>query len=372
NAGSDNDADSGADSSGGQQQPLRVVQATTTCPTSAQAPTQCSVIANQPSGCVWTPFLSSPWSWTPASSYDSSTNNVIASEAGTYQGDFEHSCTLSETGEQVSVTASCRVEVTGEPSVEDITDLFFVTGQANAAGIETAYSAELDAGDNRVFAYTDNGWQVADLRQNWESSLPGNFSNEDSSRQPYNHVGFQLTRAIAEDANRVVGLVVLTAPGEGISHWDYNSSFFVDMRNKATAALNELPHKSEFDAMIWMQGETDWLFEGTADPGATGFSDTDSDAFRNYYPTKLFQLISNFRSEFWFRFDGRFICAETKKAALNPHLMALNADNDPYTGCATASDLATRSSDPFGNHFSGVALRTIGERMADIYLSMDN
>jgi hypothetical protein len=352
------------------EQAARAVVASTNCPETAKAPVQLSVVASAPAGCQWTPFESSPWSWN--SSYDSEANIVNASEAGTYQGSFEHTCIEASTGETVTVTASCSVDVKPALGPEDITDLFFITGQSNAAGLQTAFDASVDVPDNRVFAFTDNGWQVAALQQNWELSIPGNFSAQDSSRSPYNHVGFQLSKSIAEKSNRVVGLVVLTAPGEGISHWDFNSEFFVEIREKATAALNELPHKSQFDAMLWMQGETDWLFEGTADPGATGFADQSSEAFKNYYPTKLFQLISNLRGESWFRFDGRFVCTETKKAALNPHLMALNWDDDPYSGCAAASDLPTRSSDPFGNHFSAGSLRTLGQRIADVYLAMEN
>ncbi len=254
--------------------------------------------------------------------------------------------------------------------LDQITDLIFVTGQSNAAGLQTAYDAELDAVDQKVFAFTDEGWQVADLHQFWDEGIPGNFSQQLTDRDPYNNVLFQVGKSISAKTDRVVGLVLLTAPGEGISHWDYNSEFFTRMRNHALAALNSLPNKSTFDSVIWLQGETDWLFEGTADTGATGFSAIDSDFYRNYYPNKLVQLVSNFRSEGWFGPDGRFICAETKKAGLNPHLMALNFDADSKTGCAAAADLPIRDTDPYGNHFSAEGLRTLGSRIADIYLSM--
>ena len=123
--------------------------------------------------------------------------------------------------------------------------------------------------------------------------------------------------------------------------------------------------------MIWMQGETDWLAEGSADGGATGFVSTDSDFYRNYYPNKLRQLISNLRSEVWFGHSAQFICGETKRAQLNPHLMALNDDGDNRTSCAAASDLPTRASDEFNIHFSSEGLRTLGSRMAELYLSTD-
>lgn len=356
--------------SGDENPDQSVIRTTTDCPLSATAPAQLTVTVSEPAGCAWAAFESSPWTWSPAASYDVFTNTLTVSGAGTYTGEFEHTCVHQDSGETLMVRASCSVSVEAAPGPQDITDLFFVTGQTNASGVETRYDPTIDLADNRIFAFTDSGWQVADLHQNWERSIPGNYSGEDITRSPYNHIGFQLTREIAEQSDRVVGLVVLTAPGEGISHWDYNSEFFIEMRVKATAALNELPHKSQFDAMIWMQGETDWLFEGTADPGATGFS-AGSDDYRNYYPNKLFQLISNFRSENWFRFDGRFICAETKKAPLNPHLMALNTDDDPYSGCAEASDLPTRVTDPYGNHFSADSFRLLGRRLANVYLSMD-
>jgi hypothetical protein len=352
-------------------QPQAAIVATTNCPSGLKAPVQFSVYANEPAGCTWDTFTSPGWSWTPGSAYQLSDNSVVASQGGTYTGEFTHTCTDNATGQQRNVTASCVVDVEDAPGLEDITDLFFVTGQSNAAGLETAYDPALDAPDSRVFAFTDLGWQVADLHQYWEHSIPGNFSAGDDTRSPYNSIAFQVSRAVAQKSDRVVGLVVLTAPGEGISHWDFNSEFSVQIREKATAALNALPNKNAFDAMIWMQGETDWLLEGTADPGATGFADTTGDEYKNYYPTKLFQLVSNLRGESWFKFDGRFICAETKKAGLNPHLMALNSDADPYTGCAAAADLPTRAGDAFGNHFSAPGLRTLGERLADVYLSMD-
>jgi len=279
------------------------------------------------------------------------------------------------TVEEVPVVVDALAPVTvdePEPVVEgirasDITDLIVLTGQTNAAALETGFDAVLDASDERVFAFVENeGWQVADLRQAWDANLPGNFA--DSDRDPYNNLAFQLGKALAEEPDRVVGIILLAAPGEGISHWDFNSEFYKKMRARVTTALADLPQKETIDAMIWAQGETDWLFEGTADAGATGFGSTESEFYRDYYPTKLSQLISNLRSEFWFASQAQFICTETKKAALNPHLMALNTDGDNLTGCAQASDLETRPGDVFGNQFSAASLRTLGGRLADIYL----
>lgn len=345
---------------------------TSNCPIEPlRAPATFSVFAAEPAGCTWTPFDTGPfWIWGSNTNRDLSNNTVTDVVGGVHQGDFKHSCIDVASGREIIVTAHCEVTVDAAPGIEAITDLFFLTGQSNAASLQTAYDATLDAVDHRVFAYTDTGWQLADLHQFWEQDIPGNYSIQYPERSPYNSIVFQVAKSIAAKSDRLVGLVVLTAPGEGISHWDYNSDFFIQMREKATAALNALPNKSSFDGMLWLQGETDWLLEGSADPGATGFSDKNSDFYRNYYPNKLFQLISNLRSENWFGFDGKFICAETKKAELNAHLMALNSDNDNHSGCALASDLGTRRSDPYGSHFSAESLRVLGGRIADIYLGM--
>ena len=254
--------------------------------------------------------------------------------------------------------------------LDTITDLLFLTGQSNAASLVTRYDAELDAPDQRVFAYTETGWQVADLHQFWDEGIPGNFSADDPQRNPYNNIIFQVGKALAKTANRTVGIVMLTAPGEGISHWDYNGPFYARIQERAIAALNEVPHKASFDAVVWMQGETDWLLHGTADPDIPDFESYQSDAYLHYYPRKLRGLIEAMRSDPWFGSNARFICTETVKAKLNPHLMALNNDDDALTGCAVASDLAARANDPNGNHFSAESLRVLGQRIADIYLAL--
>ena len=283
---------------------------------------------------------------------------------------------------EVSASEVSASEVTGQVQTEQrydgiegagldtITDLLFLTGQSNAASLVTRYDAELDAPDQRVFAYTETGWQVADLHQFWDEGIPGNFSADDPQRNPYNNIIFQVGKALAKTANRTVGIVMLTAPGEGISHWDYNGPFYARIQERAIAALNEVPHKASFDAVVWMQGETDWLLHGTADPDIPDFESYQSDAYLHYYPRKLRGLIEAMRSDPWFGSNARFICTETVKAKLNPHLMALNNDDDALTGCAVASDLAARANDPNGNHFSAESLRVLGQRIADIYLAL--
>jgi len=284
--------------------------------------------------------------------------------------------------EEAPASEEATLEVTPAPATEteevaprvvqpsDITDIIVLTGQSNAAGEQTDYDPALDFGDESLFAFDEDGqWQVADLHQYWDKNLPSNFASAAEGREPYNNLVFQIGKSLTEQTDRVVGIILVTAPGAGISHWDFNSEFYTKIRSKVESALATLPQKDSIDAMIWMQGETDWLAEGTADPGATGFASTDSEFYRNYYPNKLNQLISNLRSEFWYGATAQFICGETKKADLNQHLMALNNDGDDLTSCAQGSDLPSRDSDPFGNHYSADSLRTLGDRIAALYLS---
>ena len=210
------------------------------------------------------------------------------------------------------------------------------------------------------------------MYQFWDVNLPSNYASATDGREPFNNLVFQIGKSLTAKSDRVVGIILVAAPGAGIRNWDYNSAFYRKIRNKVTLALAALPQKETVDAMIWMQGETDWLAEGTADPNATGFASTDSDFYRNYYPNKLNQLVANLRSEWWYGREAQFICGETKKTDLNHHLMALNDDGDERTSCAQASDLTTRESDPFGNHFSANSLRTLGGRIAELYLSGAN
>ncbi len=277
---------------------------------------------------------------------------------------------VTQVTQPIAVTPEPQAMPVASVQPEDITDIIVLTGQANAAAVQTDYDAALDTGNERLFAFNEDGqWRVADLNQHWDVNLPGNFSSPAEGREPYNNLAFQLGKSLSEQTDRVVGIIMITASGEGISHWDFNSTFYQQMRAKVNAALALLPQKTSVDAMIWMQGETDWLAEGTADPGATGFTSTDSDFYRNYYPNKLNQLIANLRSEAWYGFNAQFICGETKKTDLNPHLNSLNSDGDNLTACAAASDLPTRASDPFGNHYSADGLRTLGGRFAQLYLS---
>jgi len=244
-----------------------------------------------------------------------------------------------------------------------ITDLILVTGQSNALGENTDFDPALDSPIDRVYAWTeDNGWQRASLRQVWDRNWsPRTHPDSD----PHNNFGFHFAKTVATQAqDRVVGFVLVTAPGEGISHWDYNTYFYNEVSRKALEALNALPHKQVFDGILWHQGETDWLLNGSSDPDLNGVVVGD-----NYYSDKLSALIANFRTENWFARNGLFICGETAQAPVNARLMALNTDPDPATACVTGDGLPTFDQ-PDYVHFTAEALRELGGNYAEKYLEL--
>ena len=157
-------------------------------------------------------------------------------------------------------------------SVSDITDLILITGQSNVRGSQTQSNATDDSVDLCVFAYTDSDdWEVADLHQAWDVDgwHPGNGSLTDANREPYNNFAFHFAKTVVEnDPSRVVGIVVASAPGERIQHWDANSPFSQTVESKVLAALSAQGVKSKIDGIIWHQGETDWQFNGTSDVDA--------------------------------------------------------------------------------------------------------
>lgn len=260
-------------------------------------------------------------------------------------------------------------------SVADINHVVVVTGQSNVEASGTAYDPFLDQPDPRVFAFTDEGWRVADLHQVWdENAHPGNHALTDPTKSPNNNFVFHYGKSMAQvDADAVVGFIVLAAPGEGIAHWDYESGFYWKMRNKINGALAQLPNKERIDVMLWHQGESDAQYEGTSDPDATGFTDENSYEFINYYSIKLRNVIANFRSETWGRSNLPFICGETRVGfRVNRRLNELNEDDDPNTYCVHSTDLPFLASDPSGAHFSAAGLRELGRRYMQAYLDMVN
>lgn len=227
-----------------------------------------------------------------------------------------------------------------------ITEVVLVTGQSNALGADTSYDASLDVPHPRAFAFTDEGWRVADLNQVWDL---GWQPRNDPDTDPSNNFGFHFARKVAaRRPDRVIGFILITAPGEGISHWDYKSDFYLKVRDKVIRALNELPNKATIDGILWHQGENDW-------------------ADNDYYTSKLNDLIRNFRGESWFGSERPFICGETVEAPVNNRLMALNSDGDNWTGCVSSEGVPTFLD---GLHFSANGLRIIGTRYATRYLQM--
>lgn len=249
--------------------------------------------------------------------------------------------------------------------VSDITDLILVTGQSNTLGAGTAVDASLDAPDPRVFAFTRDGWQVAELHQVWDrNAYPGPGTRDAHPSLIYNNFALHFGKRLAElDPDRVVGFVLVSEPGEGIENWNPGSNGMNRVQQKVVEAINQLPHKSALDGVLWHQGETDWLFEGTSDP------DVAQPAPVDYYPTKLAQLIANLRAENWYTASEPFICGETIAAdGVNMHLNALNTDSDGSTACVQGFGLpATTVS---GSHFDAPSLRIMGTRYADAYFNL--
>ncbi len=272
-------------------------------------------------------------------------------------------------------TTAPKIEVAKAPvyTVDSITDVVLVTGQSNVLGADTGYDSQLDQPDAKVFAYTDIGWQVADLHQVWDRFLhPGNHSTSVPGREPTNSFAFHFGKSLVRtDVTRVVAFIVVPAPGQGISHWDAGSEQYRRIQDKVTQALDDIPHKDSVDAVLWHQGENDFLYEGTADADPTGFVSTDSFEYKNYYQIKLNQLIKNFRGESWASQQTAFICGETRRGVgVNRRLNALNTDNDPLTACVPATDLPKRADDQVGSHFSAEGLRALGQRYADKYFEI--
>ena len=246
--------------------------------------------------------------------------------------------------------------------VSSITDVVLITGQSNTLGSETTFDPVLDQPVDNFYAYTDNGWAPASLRQVWDlGSHPAKGLGDD----PHNNFGFHFGKTIAaQRSDRVVGIILLSAPGEGISHWDADGFFFNKIRNKAILALNDLPHKIAVDGILWHQGETDWSKDGSNDPDLEDFPPND------YYSGKLWHLINNFRMESWFDADRPFICGETARSPINSRLNALNRDSDNLTACVPGEGLSTYDEERV--HFDAAGLRQLGANYAEVYLQMTN
>jgi hypothetical protein len=300
---------------------------------------------------------------TPENS-DADTDNASVGESETEETEEAEETDASEGTESDGGNAdSSEVDSTAENTYlpADITDLILITGQSNTMGSNAAVDEILDASNPRVFAYTSEGWDVASLYQKWDNGAhPGNGFADDwfSSHNNFAlHFGKQLA---ALDPSAVVGFILVSEPGEGIEHWSAGKTGMSRVQEKTLAAINELPHKSGIDGVLWHQGETDWQLEGTSDP------DVQQPAAIDYYPVQLNMLIQNLRLEPWLDATQPFICGETINAdGVNTHLMALNSDDDAATACVEGAGLPSITES--GNHLNAEALRTIGARYAQKY-----
>ena len=293
---------------------------------------------------------------TPASTSDSdndsSEDTAAAEPAIAASGSSEPEREPATTGEQASPDqtqqeAETEVRQRNVPATPaDITDLILVTGQSNALGAQSAFDATLDSPHEQVFAFTDQGWQKADLHQVWDL---GNFPRGNPGEEPNNNLSLHMAKEIARrHGDRVVGFVLVTAPGQSITHWSPAGGFFQQLDRKVLQAINQLPHKNQLDGILWHQGEND---EG----------DTD-------YHRKLDSLIENFRVQSWFSSDRPFICGETAVfEVVNRQLSALNSNGDRWSGCVGSENLQTHLD---GFHFNAEGLRELGRRYAVKYLEI--
>ncbi len=257
------------------------------------------------------------------------------------------SCKVAATAGGNSTAAASQSQSKNQFVSSSITDLVLLTGQSNALGANTGFNAALDTAHDRVFAFTDKGWVRADLHQIWDRGWhPRNHPDTDPSNNLLLHFGKRLA---ALDAERVVGFILVSAPGAPISNWDYNGAFYKTVRRRVLDAINQLPHKYQLDGILWHQGETDAV---------------DSPV----YGAKLNALIGNLRSESWFSAAKPFICGEiAKRGGVNNQLNKLNSNGDSSTACVSAAGVATKID---GAHFTAAGLREIGRRYGDKFYQM--
>ena len=286
----------------------------------------------------------------------------------------------------------------GPYSANQITDLVLATGQSNLIGPDTEVAAIVDRFGQvlqfrnpdlphpRVFAWTvdpnrnnaGQGWKVARLTQSWHDSNPG------IGGTAHNNFAFHFAKQVARRASgcRVIGIVMVSEGGKGIAHWDEGASGWNQIERHLGEAMSAIS-KNSIDGMLWHQGESDWIVDGTCYPGDFCRND-----LPDYYPQKLYSqiadpqinnpygntaLIDRLQRLDWFGNNKPFIAAETLQAPVNVHLNKLNSDDNPWTACVRgdlASGLEPNILDPFNNHYSAEGLRQLGRRYAREYMSM--
>lgn len=227
-----------------------------------------------------------------------------------------------------------------------ITDVVLITGQSNALGSNTSVNRELDSPSTNVFAWTSNGWQVADLRQIWD--LGWHPRTTPDGKHPHNNFGLHFGKQIGFDSDKVVGFILVSAPGKSISSWDADKPLFSKIKSQVDSSLANLPHINTVSAILWHQGENDW-FGGPE------------------YQTRLTDLIGNFRQQPWLDQSALFIAGETAMAPVNADLEQLNADGDYRTACISSAGLTVQDDHV---HFDAQGLRELGHRYAHKYLEL--
>lgn len=282
----------------------------------------------------------------------------------------------------------------------DITDVILATGQSNLIGPDTAVAASIDRFGKvtefyppdkphpQVFAWTvdpgsnnaGTGWKVASLTQSWHDTNPG------VGGIATNNFAFHFAKQVADRSStcKVIGIVMVSEGGKGIAHWDYGKPGWLEIKRHVGEALSAIG-KDRIDGIIWHQGESDWIADGTCYPESICINDAP-----DFYAQKLYSriadpninnpygdlaLIDRLRKEGWFGPNKPFIAAQTLQAPVNVHLDKLNTDNDYWTATVrgdNASGLEVNARDPHRNHYSANGLRELGARYATEYLKMKN
>jgi len=229
------------------------------------------------------------------------------------------------------------------PDPDAITDIILMMGQSNALGENTQVDMGQDGVDSRIIVWTQfNDWQVGNLcTQVWQKAwFPwrGGICS--------NHPAFQIAKHIVElDGSRRVAVIPTGTAGMPIRWWDANGIADQLVNATVVAALASLG-ETEVDLVAWSQGESDHGNE-------------------NAWKLKLDDLISRIRQRPWFDAGrSQFIAQETKWSSVNSKVRELGSDGDPLTDWVAAADQPTKD----GVHWSGAAIRVIGERFANEYV----
>ena len=346
-------------------------------------------------------------STTQVSRATAASNSCIDTDGDGWGWDGQASCRM---GESVAIdvprndASSTAINVansetsshcSGSYNPTDITDMILVTGQSNVTGSKTSVAGTMDRYRRvtefhypdkphpRVFAWTvdpttnnGTGWQVAELTQSWHDSSPG------VGGLARNNFAFHFAKKVVQKDCRVVGIIMVSEGGRGISHWDDQSIGWQEVNRQVNDAIAAVG-RSKIDGILWHQGESDWIPDGTCYTGTTCRNN-----LPDYYAQKLYSritdnnipnpvgsnaLIDRLRMQSWFNSQSPFIAGETIKAPVNVHLNKLNTDGDRYTACVAgseASGLGIREDDPHKNHYSAAGLRELGKRYAAAYLDM--